>query len=432
MAANTGKLVGRTVFITGASRGIGKAIALKLARHGANIVVAAKTAEPHPTLPGTIYTAAKEMEEAGGKALPCVVDIRSEEQVQNAVKQAVNKFGGIDILVNNASAISLTGTLQTPMKRYDLMNGINARGTYLCSQACLPYLLKGKNPHILNISPPLNMAAKWFQGHVAYTMAKYGMSMCALGMAEEFREEGIAVNTLWPRTAIYTAAMEMLGGGSEVAKQCRKVDIMSDAAYILLSQDSRSFTGNFCIDDEILLQNGVKDLSVYDCVPGSKLLPDFFLDVGPEELAQQMSAHGATPAFYKSAPGSEPAASEATASSSSSSLSGPAYTFQLLRGMLSEELVKRVKGVFQFNLTGADEGTWYLDLKNGTGDVGNGEPADRADCTMTMDSALFTDMFAGKASPTTSFMMGKLKIKGDMALAMKLEKLMQQTQKSKL
>nr|KAG5703889.1 hypothetical protein BaRGS_008148 [Batillaria attramentaria] len=384
MAANTGKLVGRTVFITGASRGIGKAIALKLARDGANIVIAAKTAEPHPKLPGTIYTAAKEVEEAGGKALPYVVDIRSEEQVAKAVSEAVKKFGGIDILVNNASAISLTGTLQTPMKRYDLMNGVNARGTYLCSQACLPHLLKGTNPHILNISPPLNMSAKWFKGHVAYTMAKYGMSMCALGMAEEFRDEGVAVNTLWPRTAIYTAAMEMLGGGSEVAKQCRKPEIMADAAYLMLTQDSKSFTGHFCIDDEVLLQNGVKDISSYDFVPGSKLLPDFFLDVGPEDLAQQMTQHGATPAFYKSAPGG---ASSSTASTSASA--------------------------------------------SAAGDVGEGEAAE-ADCTMGMDSALFMDMFAGKASASTAFMTGKLKIKGNMAVAMKLEKLMQQMHKSKL
>lgn len=428
MAANTGKLVGRTVFITGASRGIGKAIALKLARDGANIVIAAKTAEPHPKLPGTIFTAAKEVEEAGGKALACVVDIRNEEQVAGAVSEAVKKFGGIDILVNNASAISLTGTLQTPMKRYDLMNGINARGTYLCSQACLPYLLKGKNPHILNISPPLNMSAKWFKGHVAYTMAKYGMSMCALGMADEYRDDGVAVNTLWPRTAIYTAAMEMLGGGSEVAKQCRKPEIMADAAYIILSQDSRSFTGNFCIDDEVLLQSGIKDISSYDCVPGSKLLPDFFLDVGPEELAEQMSVHGATPAFYKSAPGG-PTTSKTSAASASG---GPAQTFKALEGMMSEELVKKINAVFQFDLTGNHSGTWYLDLKNGSGSIGQGEPASGADCTMGMDSSLFEDMFAGKASATTAFMMGKLKIKGNMAVAMKLEKLMQQMNKSKL
>jgi len=281
MAANTGKLLGRTVFITGASRGIGKSIALKLAKDGANVVVAAKTAEAHPKLPGTIYTAAKEIEDAGGKALACVVDIQSEEQVVKAVEETVKKFGGIDILVNNASAISLTGTLQTPMKRYDLMNRINARGTYLCSQACLPYLLKGTNPHILNISPPLNMSPIWFKGHVAYTMAKYGMSMCALGMAEEFRDDGVAVNTLWPRTAIYTAAMEMLGGGPEVAKQCRKPEIMADAAYVILSKDSKSFTGHFCIDDEVLLQSGVKDVGIYDCEPGHLLLLDGYVDPAP-------------------------------------------------------------------------------------------------------------------------------------------------------
>ncbi|KAK7100664.1 hydroxysteroid dehydrogenase-like protein 2 [Littorina saxatilis] len=432
MAANTGKLVGRTVFITGASRGIGKAIAVKLGKNGANVIVAAKTAEPHPKLPGTIYTAAKEVEDAGGKALPCIVDIRNEEQVASAVKEAVKKFGGIDILVNNASAISLTGTLQTPMKRYDLMNGINARGTYLCSQACLPHLLKSQNAHILNISPPLNMAAKWFKGHVAYTMAKYGMSMCALGMSEEYRDEGVAVNTLWPRTAIYTAAMEMLGGGPEVAKQCRHPEIMADAAYAILTKDSRNFTGHFCIDDEILLQEGVKDIGAYDCSPGSNLLPDFFLDVSPEQLAQQMSAEGATPAFYKAAPSGGETSASSSASAAPEATEGPAATFNLLEGLLSEELVQRVKGVFQFDLTGSHTGTWFLDLKNGTGAVGKGEPATRADCTMKMDSSLFTDMFAGKASPTTSFMMGKLKIKGDMSLAMKLEKLMQQTQKSKL
>lgn len=430
MSANTGKLVGRTVFITGASRGIGKAIALKLAKDGANIVIAAKTAEAHPKLPGTIYTAAKEVEAAGGKALACIVDIRDEEQVLRAVKEAVKTFGGIDILVNNASAISLTGTLHTPMKRYDLMNGINARGTYLCSQACLPYLLKGKNPHILNMSPPLNMSAKWFSGHVAYTMAKYGMSMCALGMAQEFKDAGVAVNTLWPRTAIYTAAMEMIGGGPEVAKQCRKPEIMADAAYFILTQDSKSFTGNFCIDDEVLMQAGVKDISIYDCVPGSKLLPDFFLDEGPEDVAKQMSAEGASPAFYKSAPGGT---SSTASTSTSSSSSGPAQVFQNLKKLLSEELVGKVKGVFQFDLSGKDAGTWYLDLKNGSGSLGN-EPAPGGapDCQMAMDSDLFVDMFAGKSSPTTSFMMGKMKIKGDMALAMKLEKLMKATQKSKL
>lgn len=426
MSANTGKLVGRTVFITGASRGIGKAIALKLAKDGANIVIAAKTAEPHPKLPGTIYTAAKEVEAAGGKALPCIVDIRDEQQVVGAVNEAVKKFGGIDILVNNSSAISLTGTLQTPMKRFDLMHGVNVRGTYLCSQACLPYLLKGKNPHILNISPPLNMSPKWFTGHVAYTISKYGMSMCALGMAGEFKDAGVAVNTLWPRTAIYTAAMEMLGGGPEVAQQCRKPEIVADAAYYILTQDSRSFTGNFCIDDEVLMKAGVKDLTAYDCVPGNKLMPDFFLDVPPEEITKELSRE-ATKAASKSTPAVD---SDASAGATSSS---PAAVFQNLKAMLSEELVAKVKGIFQFELTGNDAGTWFLDLKNGTGSLGSGEvPGGKADCVMAMDSALFVEMFTGKVSPTTSFMMGKLKIKGDMALAMKLEKLMKATQKAKL
>ncbi|KAJ7352750.1 Hydroxysteroid dehydrogenase-like protein 2 [Desmophyllum pertusum] len=224
------KLAGKTIFITGASRGIGKAIALKAAKDGANIVIAAKTTEPHPKLPGTIYTAAKEVEEAGGKCLPCAVDIRDEGAVTKAVQEAVKTFGGIDILINNASAISLTGTLETPMKS---------------SQACLPYLKTGKNSHILNISPPLNMNPHWFKGHVAYTMAKYGMSMCVLGMAQEFKDDGIAVNALWPKTAIATAAMEMLGGGKGVLTSCRTDQIMADAAYVVLTRDSRARTGEF-------------------------------------------------------------------------------------------------------------------------------------------------------------------------------------------
>lgn len=414
MAANTGKLAGKTLFITGASRGIGKSIALKAARDGANIVIAAKTATAHPKLPGTIYTAAKEIEDVGGNCLPCVVDIQHEDQVEKAVQSAVEKFGGIDILVNNASAISLTGTLQTPMKRYDLMMGINGRGTYLCSRICLPHLLKSKNPHILNISPPLNMSAKWFASHVAYTMAKYGMSMCALGMSEEFREEGVAVNALWPRTAIYTAAMEMLGGGDSVASQCRKPEIMADAAYVMLTKDSRSYTGNFAIDDEVLRADGVTDMDQYACVPGAKLLPDFFLDTeDPEALRDQMEKEGAKPAF---------GGGNKTAMASS----GPAKTFKIIQSLLNEELVKSINGVFQFNLSGADAGVWYIDMKNGSGSLGQGEAPDGAGCTMTLDSEDFIKMFAGELKPTSAFMTGKLKIQGDMGLAMKLEKLMGQ------
>lgn len=271
-------LSAKTLFITGASRGIGKAIALRAARDGANIVIAAKTAEPHPKLDGTIYTAAEEIEAAGGKALPVVVDIRSEELVRAAVDKAVETFGGIDVLINNASAIMLTGTLATPMKRFDLMHQVNARGTFLCSQACLPHLLKGDNPHILNISPPLNLNPRWFKGHVAYTMAKYGMSMCVLGMAEEFRSKGVAVNALWPRTSIATAAVKNLLGGDAMMQQSRKPEIMADAAYAILTRDSKACTGNFFLDDDVLREEGVEDLDAYAVDPSKDLLPDFFLD----------------------------------------------------------------------------------------------------------------------------------------------------------
>lgn len=273
----TSTLAGKTLFITGASRGIGKAIALRAARDGANIVIAAKTTEAHPKLPGTIYSAAKEIEEAGGKALPCVVDIRDEAQIAAAVAKAVETFGGIDILINNASAISLTGTVATTMKRYDLMHGVNTRGTFACSQACIPHLRKASNPHILNNSPPLNMEPRWFGPHVAYTMAKFGMSMCVLGMAEELKSEGIAVNALWPRTVIATSAVQNLLGGDETMRGSRTPEIMADAAYVILTRPSREFTGNFCIDDEVLTQSGVTDLSKYQSVPGAELFPDFFL-----------------------------------------------------------------------------------------------------------------------------------------------------------
>lgn len=270
-------LKGKTIFITGASRGIGLAIGLRAARDGANVVIAAKTTEAHPSLPGTIYTAAAEIEQAGGNALACVVDIRSEQQVQAAVQQAVKTFGGIDILVNNASAISLTRTLDTPMKRFDLMHQVNARGTFACSQACLPYLKQAQNPHILTLSPPLNMEARWFAPHVAYTMAKFGMSMCVLGMAAEFAADGIAVNALWPRTVIATAAVQNLLGGDDVIKQSRTPDIVADAAYIILTRSSREFTGQFCIDDEVLASEGITDLERYAVDPGNPLQLDFFI-----------------------------------------------------------------------------------------------------------------------------------------------------------
>ncbi|WP_340149495.1 NAD(P)-dependent oxidoreductase [uncultured Sneathiella sp.] len=271
-------LKGKTLFITGASRGIGLAIGKRAAADGANVVIAAKTAEPHAKLPGTIYTAAEEIEAAGGKALPLIVDVREEGLVEDAMAKAAGTFGGIDILVNNASAISLTGTLQTPMKRYDLMHQINVRGTYLCSQKAIPYLKEADNPHVLNLSPPLNFEAHWFSPHVAYSMAKYGMSLCVLGMTEEFKKDGIAFNALWPRTAIATAAMDLIGG-PDVQKNCRKVEIMADAAHVILTKPSREFTGNFCVDDETLASVGVIDLSKYrfEGVEEKDLLPDFFV-----------------------------------------------------------------------------------------------------------------------------------------------------------
>ncbi len=270
-------LKGKTLFITGASRGIGLAIALRAARDGANIAIAAKTAEPHKKLPGTIYTAAEEIGRAGGRALPLMVDIRFEDQVQAAVAKTVETFGGIDICVNNASAISLTGTEATDLKRWDLMHQINARGTFLVSKTCIPHLKRAANPHVLMLSPPLDMSPKWFAPHVAYTMAKYGMSLCVLGMAEEFRNDGVAFNALWPRTAIATAAVEFALGGDAMIKGSRNVDILSDAAHLIFTKPARQFTGKFLIDDTLLYEHGVKDFTKYRVDPSRKLFPDFFV-----------------------------------------------------------------------------------------------------------------------------------------------------------
>lgn len=274
-------LKGKTLFISGASRGIGLAIAVRAARDGANVAIAAKSDKPNPKLPGTIHSAAREIEAAGGKALAMQVDIRDENLVAAAAKQCAEHFGGIDILVNNASAISLTGTLETPMKRFDLMFGVNVRGTFVCSQACIPYLKQsaqaGRNPQILNLSPPLSMKARWFAPHLAYTMAKYGMSMCVLGMAEELRPFGIGVNALWPRTVIATAALNLIPLADP--KRGRKPQIMADAAHAIFTRDSRECTGNFFIDDEVLAQAGITDMDQYAVTPGNKdFLPDFFVD----------------------------------------------------------------------------------------------------------------------------------------------------------
>lgn len=271
-------LAGKTLFISGGSRGIGLAIALRAARDGANVIIAAKTAEPHPKLPGTIYSAAKEIEGAGGQALPLICDIRKDEQVEAAVAAGVERFGGIDICINNASAISLTPTPATSMSRFDLMQQVNTRGTFLVSKTCLPHLEKAENPHILNLSPPLNMDEKWFAPHVAYSIAKYGMSLCVLGMAGEFRERGIAVNALWPRTAIATAAVQNLLGGDELTRRSRKPEMMADAAHAVLTRPSANFTGQFFVDDEVLESTGITDFTNYAVDPTAELAPDFFVD----------------------------------------------------------------------------------------------------------------------------------------------------------
>jgi citronellol/citronellal dehydrogenase len=270
-------LQGKTLFITGASRGIGLAIGLRAARDGANVVIAAKTAEAHKHLPGTIYSAATEIEAAGGQALPLIVDVRDEASVMAAVEAAVARFGGIDICVNNASAIQLTGTLATDMKRYDLMHQVNARGTFLVSRACIPHLKKAANPHILALSPPLDLSPHWFGPHVAYTMAKYGMSLAMLGMAEEFRDDGIACNGLWPRTGIATAAIEFALTGKDGLAHCRTPEIMADAAHAIFTSPSRELTGRFLIDDSFLYERGVRDFERYSVEPGKTLMPDFFV-----------------------------------------------------------------------------------------------------------------------------------------------------------
>ncbi|CAH0564147.1 unnamed protein product [Brassicogethes aeneus] len=403
---NTGKLAGLTVFVTGGSRGIGKAIALKCAKDGANVVIAAKTAEPHPKLPGTIYSASKEVEEAGGKSLPCIVDVRDEKQVRTAVEEAVKKFGGIDILINNASAISLTGTEDTDMKRYDLMHHINTRGTFLVSKECIPYLKKSNHAHIINLSPPLSMKPIWFKNHVAYTMAKFGMSMCVLGMHEELRPYNIGVNALWPRTAIHTAAIEMLSG-AESAKTSRKPEIMADAAYYILSQDPKTTTGNFFIDDEVLKKAGVTDFKQYACYPenADNLMPDFFVDdnIAIIEAGQDLTQSSAK----KEEPQGE-----------------VAKLFKAIENSISQDTVSGTQAIFQFVVTGDEAGKWYVDLKNGKGSCGQGEPKSAPDATLTMDSKNFFNMFSGKLKPATAYMMGKLKISGNLQKALKLEKLM--------
>ena len=321
------------------------------------------------------------------------------------MKSALDKFGGIDILINNASAISLSPTAETDMKRYDLMHSINTRGTFLVSKECLPYLKKSNHAHILNISPPLNLAPHWFANHVAYTMAKYGMSMCVLGMAEEFRSINIGVNALWPQTAIHTAAMEMLSG-SDSDKYSRKADIMADAAYAILIKEPRTATGNFYIDEKVLKDVGISDLKQYACYPehADELMADFFLDVPPQEALK---------------PGS------ANLSSASSTDGGTIATlFTKIEKYITPEIIDKTGATFQFDVKGEEAGTWFLDLKNAPGKAGKGKPDFAPDATLTMDSKDFFNMLSGQLKPANAFLGGKLKISGDMRKAMKMEKLM--------
>ncbi|OQV25798.1 Hydroxysteroid dehydrogenase-like protein 2 [Hypsibius exemplaris] len=409
---NTGKLAGKTIFITGGSRGIGKAIALKAAKDKANIIIAAKTADPHPKLEGTIFSAAKEIEAAGGQCLPVQVDVREEGQVQEAVDKAVKQFGGLDILVNNASAIFLAGTQETPMKRYDLMNQINARGTYLTSKICIPHLLKSKNPHILNLSPPLNLNPVWFKGNLAYTMAKYGMSMCVLGMSAEFRDE-----------AVWTAAMEMMTG-DESSKKCRKPEICADAFYAIVTQDSRKFTGNFCIDDKVLADAGITDFEQYAVEPGQELMPDFFLDAadGMGGIIREQSDK----AFAAKAR-AENAASKGKPQSHSAGGGGEnhAAIFDAIGQHIKAKPDPKLKGTYVFQV---GEKSWFLNVENG--DQGEGEaPSGKPIATLSMNDADFLEIFSGKLQSATAYMSGRLKIKGDMGAAMKLDKLLAQKNK---
>ncbi|THD27338.1 Hydroxysteroid dehydrogenase like protein 2 [Fasciola hepatica] len=396
-------LAGKTIFITGGSRGIGRSIALRAARDGAKIVIAAKTAEPHPKLPGTIYTVASEIEKAGGEALACAVDIRFDDQVQKAIDRAVKTFGGIDILVNNASAISLTNTQSTEMKTYDLMMDINARGSFMCSKFCVPYLKKSPNPHILTLSPPLNMFPKWFSNHLAYSMSKYAMSMTVLGMAKELQPLGIAVNALWPRTAIYTSATKMIGGGEDFASFCRQPEIMADAAYAILTRPAKETknTGNFFVDDDVLREQGVTDFEKYAIKPGGRLAPDFFLEPEPTKSVKPPPGSDCVP----------PSVDE---------------IFRKIEAFLSEGYAKGVGASFFFTLSGSQPGTWFVDLRSDKGAAGRatGDRADpmKFDCRLNLTSENFGKLFCGQMSPSRAFLAGDLEIAGDVFLATKLEK----------
>ncbi|XP_050323978.1 hydroxysteroid dehydrogenase-like protein 2 [Bactrocera neohumeralis] len=413
---NTGKLAGRTIFITGASRGIGKAIAIKAARDGANIVIAARTTEENPKLPGTIYTAAHEVEKAGGRALPCAVDIRDEEQVRAAVHDAVSRFGGIDIVVNNASAISFSSTAATKINHFDIMHQTNTRGAFIVSQECMPYLIRSEYSHILNIAPPLNLDPKWLSAHLGYTIAKYGMSMCVLGMSYELNAMSVAVNALWPRTSICTERIKALMG-PEFLKRTRKVDIMADAAYAVLIREPKEFTGRFLVDDEVLTEAGVKDLDQYanDPTVADELMYESFVDIPKEKIVPFINRD--IPVWKSILKERKP---KVNTQKEERKISG---LFEKIGPLLSNELVQKTLAIYQFHIVGNEGGVWYIDLKNGAGSCGKGVPEEEADATFAITSENFVEIFSGKMKPSTALLMGEMKISGDLSKALKLEKL---------
>lgn len=405
---NRGIFSGKTVFITGASRGIGKAIAMKFARDGANVVIAAKTVEPHPKLPGTIHETADEVNKLGGNGLAVQLDLRDENSIIKAVEDTISKFGGIDLLVNNASAIHLAPAADIPSKRFDLMNSINVRGTFLMSKHSIPHLRKAQNPHIINMSPPVLLHPQWFAAHTAYTMAKYGMSLSAYGLSAELSGE-VAVNSLWPKTAIWTAAMNMLGG-EESRKGSRKPEILADATYAIACRP-KTTTGNFYIDEEVLKEEGVSDFEQYSMEPGAQLLPDFYL---PDRLLKDFSSD-VLKGFGQAVTGTE------IKRTNESPGDGPvAAVFANTSAIMTDEMKADINAVIHFIVSGND---WtVLSKKDQPFAVKNDKP-EKADVTLITDEATFLKMAKGETKPTSAFMGGKLKIKGNMGLALKVEKL---------
>lgn len=407
MMLNRGTFAGKTVFVTGSSRGIGKAIALKFAKDGANVVVAAKTIDPHPKLEGTITKTADEVNQAGGQGMAVQLDLRDEENVKSAIQQTVDRFGGIDVLVNNASAIFLAPSEDTPMKRFDLMNSINVRGTFMMSKYAIPYLKKAQNPHIINLSPPLELKPQWFAAHTAYTMSKYGMSLSSYGLSAELSGV-VGVNALWPKTAIWTAAMNMLAG--ETSRQgSRKASILADAAYAIACRD-KSVTGNFYVDEEVLREEGITDFEQYAEEPGKTLLPDFFL---PDRVLKDFDPQ-LLKSFSKQIHKEEPGTGQ-------SQQDGPvAAVFASTSKIMTDDIKNDINGTLHFVIS---DKSWTLVSRKDQEFKVSSEKPEKADVTLITDEATFIKMAKGETKPTSAFMGGKLKIKGNMALALKVEKL---------